>query len=87
MVGVHLYLHTSPDDAWVTNVEDIFQDQVPAGIKNRITDKVQTEKVILAEAPYGFSNPTASAPDNFKCWTMIRKPLSPLESMQQLFIY
>jgi len=28
-------------EKWVTNVENIFQDQVPAGIKNRVTDKIQ----------------------------------------------
>ena len=68
---------------FITNVEDIFQDQVPAGIKNRITDKVQTEKVILAEAPYGFPTPTSSTPiisstDNDT------QTLSPFKSMQEL---
>ena len=45
---------------WVTNVEDIFQDQVPAGIKNRITNKMYAENLILAEAPYGYQTPTSS---------------------------
>ncbi len=42
------------------NVEDIFQDQVPAGIKNRITNKIQIEKHLIAEEPYGFQTPTSS---------------------------
>ena len=66
---------------FITNVEDIFQDQVPVGIKNRITDKIQTEKIILAEAPYGFTNPTSSLPvissENNDTQT-----ISPMESMQ-----
>ena len=66
----------------VTNVEDIFQDQVPAGIKNRITDKIQTEKVILAEAPYGFQTHIFTS-DNFKCCNNTQT-ISPMESMQQL---
>ena len=45
---------------YVINREDIFQDQVLAGIKNRITDKIQVEKNIIAEAPYGFTTPTAT---------------------------
>ena len=67
---------------FVTNVEDIFQDQVPAGIKNRITDKIQLEKVILAEAPYGFPNPSASVPEISSVGNDTQT-LSPMESMQQ----
>ena len=79
-VNSNFYINT-PN--FITNVEDIFQDQVPAGIKNRITDKVQTEKVILAEAPYGFPTPTSSTPiisstDNDT------QTLSPFKSMQEL---
>ena len=65
---------------WVTNVEDIFQDQVPAGIKNRITNKIQAENLILAEAPYGFQSPTSTE-------ATISSPtsdvISPMESIQQ----
>ena len=67
---------------WITNVEDIFQDQAPVGIKNRITDKIKSEKLILAEAPYGFQTPTSSVPfisskDNYT------QTISAMESMQQ----
>ena len=65
---------------FITNVEDIFQDQVPAGMKNRITNKIQTENLILAEAPYGFQTPTSSE-------ATISSPtsdvISPMESIQQ----
>ena len=67
---------------WVTNVEDIFQDQAPVGIKNRITDKIQLEKVILAEAPYGFPNPSASVPEISSVGNYTQT-ISPMESMQQ----
>ena len=40
---------------WVTNVEDIFQDQAVAGMKNRITEKVILKDNKLAEAPYGYN--------------------------------
>ena len=70
-------------DPWVTNVEDIFQDQAPVGIKNRITDKIQTEKTILSEAPYGFPNPTASVPE-ISSLNNDTQTLSPMESMQEL---
>ena len=45
---------------FVNNVENIYQDQVLAGIKNRVTDKIQVENNILPEAPYGFQTPTSS---------------------------
>ena len=67
---------------FVTNVEDIFQDQVPAGIKNRITNKIQTEKLILAEAPYGFPNPTSSVPEISSAGNDTQT-ISAMESMQQ----
>ena len=38
---------------FVTNVEKIYQDQVPAGIKNRVTDKIDVEFNILPEKPTG----------------------------------
>ena len=40
--------------SFVTNVEKIYQDQVPAGIKNRITDKIILRSSSVAEAPYGY---------------------------------
>ena len=48
------------DPTFKVNVEDIFQDQVPAGIKNRITNKIQIEKHLIAEEPYGFQTATSS---------------------------
>ena len=65
---------------WATNVEDIFQDQVPAGIKNRITNKIQTEDLILAEAPYGFATPTSSKATISSTTSDV---ISPIESIQQ----
>mgnify|MGYP003132210396 CR=1 FL=1 len=81
--GSSAFVLTTPrNDAFVTNVEDIFQDQAPAGIKNRITDKIQTEKIVLAEAPYGFPNPSASVPEISSVGNDTQT-LSPMESMQQ----
>ena len=65
---------------WVNNIENIYQDQVPVGIKNRITDKIQSENLILAESPYGFQTPTSSQA------TISNEDeitISPLESIQQ----
>ena len=65
---------------FVKNIEKIHQDQTPAGIKNRVTDKIQAEGLVLAEAPYGFLNPSSST-------ATISSPssnvISPLESIQQ----
>ena len=65
---------------WITNVEDIFQDQVPAGIKNRITNKMYAENLILAEAPYGFQTPTSSQATISSTTSDV---ISPMESIQQ----
>ena len=65
---------------YVINREDIFQDQVLAGIKNRISDKIQVENNILAEAPYGLSTPTSSTATIASGDTTT---LSPIESIQQ----
>ena len=54
---------------WVSNKENIYQDQVPAGIKNRVTDKITTNNLILPEAPSG-------SDDNIKV-------LSTYQSIQQ----
>ena len=67
-------------EKWITNVENIFQDQVPAGIKNRITDKIHKENLILAEAPYGFQTPTSSTATISSTTSSV---LSPMESIQQ----
>ena len=64
---------------FITNVEDIFQDQAPVGIKNRITNKIQTENLILAEAPYGVSGSTAVISSENNDTTTI----SSLKSIQQ----
>ena len=50
---------------FITNVEDIFQDQVVAGIKNRITEKVHIRKTNVAEAPYGFDYTTPDDDGDF----------------------
>jgi len=34
---------------WLNNVEDIYSDQTPSGMRNRVTDKIQTEELILPE--------------------------------------
>ena len=79
--GSSAFVLTTPnDDAFVTNVEDIFQDQVPAGIKNRITNKMQAENLILAEAPYGFQTPTSSEATISSTTSDV---ISPMESIQQ----
>lgn len=71
--------YTSSAD-WLVNRENIFQDQVPAGIKNRITDKIHKENLILAEAPYGFQTPTSSTATISSTTSSV---LSPMESIQQ----
>ena len=76
----YLDVPSNRDSQWVTNVEDIFQDQVPAGIKNRITDKIHKENLILAEAPYGFQTPTSSEATISSTTSDV---LSPMGSIQQ----
>ena len=49
------YYNRTTGNPFVVNVEDIFQDQVPAGMKNRITEKVHLRDTIIAEAPYGYT--------------------------------
>ncbi len=34
---------------WLNNIEDIYLDQTPSGMRNRVTDKIQTEALILPE--------------------------------------
>ena len=65
---------------YVINREYVYQDQVLAGIKNRISDKIQLENNILAEAPYGLSTPTSSTATIASGDTTT---LSPIESIQQ----
>jgi len=39
----------SSTPTWLNNVEDIYLDQTPSGMRNRVTDKIQTEALILPE--------------------------------------
>jgi len=68
------------ENLYVENKEFIYQDQVPAGIKNRITDKIYNENLILAEAPYGFQTPTSSQATISSTTSDV---ISPMESIQQ----
>ena len=70
--------NTSNDGVWVTNVENIFQDQAPSGIKNRITDKIALENVNIAESPYGFATSSSTVPTK-----STQNSLSPFQSIQQ----
>ena len=54
---------------FIPNVEKIYQDQVPSGIKNRITDKIQITNNIMPDSPSG-SNTDIQV-------------LSPFQSIQQ----
>ena len=67
---------------WVTNIENIYQDQIPVGIKNRVTDKIHNKQTIIAEAPYGFPKPTSLVPEISSVGNDTQT-LSPMESMQQ----
>jgi len=62
---------------WISNVEYIYQDQIPSGIKNRVTDKIHPKNVNIAESPYGFESgsdvPTQTNQDS----------LSPFQTVQQ----
>ena len=72
----------SADRLFRTNVEDIYQDQVPSGIKNRITNKIQVEDLILAEAPYGFTTATSSTA-TISSTNNDTTTISPFDSIQQ----
>ena len=76
----HMVNFSTGNRQWVVNREDIFQDQVPAGMKNRITNKIQTENLILAEAPYGYQTPTSSQATISSTTSDV---ISPIESIQQ----
>jgi hypothetical protein len=54
---------------FIPNVEKIYQDQIPSGIKNRITDKIQITNNIMPDSPSG-SNTDIQV-------------LSPFQSIQQ----
>ena len=71
---------------FVTNVEDIFQDQVVAGMKNRITEKVHIRNTNLAEAPYGFDYTTPDDNGDFIVaqGNLTGSTLSSIRSTQQL---
>jgi len=54
---------------WVSNIENTYQDQVPVGIKNRVTDKIALIGNDIAESPSGSNGDI--------------KVLSPFQSVQQ----
>ena len=68
----------SSEDTFITNKESIYQDQVPSGIKNRITDKIALENVNIAESPYGFATSSSTVPTK-----STQNSLSPFQSIQQ----
>ena len=35
--------------SWLNNTEDIYLDQTPSGMRNRVTEKIQTEELVLPE--------------------------------------
>ncbi len=39
----------SSTPSWLNNYESIYLDQTPSGMRNRVTDKIQTEAMILPE--------------------------------------
>jgi hypothetical protein len=39
----------SSTPTWLNNIEDIHLDQTPSGMRNRVTDKIQTEALILPD--------------------------------------
>jgi len=49
----HMINFSTNNRQWVPNKENIFQDQVPSGIKNRVTDKIGVRAHILPERPTG----------------------------------
>ena len=79
------FIRAAATGSFVTNVEDIFQDQVVAGMKNRITEKVILKSSSLAEAPYGYNE---NAPDIDgdilpQQGNITASILSPMRSLQQ----
>lgn len=62
---------------FIANVEKIYQDQVPVGIKNRVTDKINLENIDLAESPYGFKSGSSITQIS------TQNSLSPFQSVQQ----
>lgn len=63
---------------WISNVEYIYQDQAPSGIKNRVTDKIAIIGNNIAEAPYGLPNSSSTVPVK-----STQDVLSPFQSVQQ----
>ena len=47
--GTHSTASFESIPTWLNNVEDIHLDQTPSGMRNRVTDKIQTEALILPE--------------------------------------
>ena len=62
---------------WVSNVEHIYQDQTPSGIKNRVTDKIALIANNIAENPYGFESGSSIATISSQ------NSLSPFRSIEQ----
>jgi hypothetical protein len=62
---------------WVSNVEYIYQDQTPSGIKNRVTDKIALIANNIAENPYGFESGSSIATISSQ------NSLSPFRSIEQ----
>ena len=82
--GNNTFTISSVGNTWVTNVEDIFQDQAVAGMKNRITEKVILKDNKLAEAPYGYNmnNPDRDGDFLPTQGIITSSALSPMRSLQ-----
>ena len=70
---------------FVTNKEFIYQDQVVAGMKNRITEKVILKSGSLAEAPYGYRIGVTDRDGDVlpEQGRITASALSPMRSLQQ----
>ena len=73
-VGSNFYLS---NENFISNVEYIYQDQTPSGIKNRVTDKIALIANNIAENPYGFESGSSIAT------TSSQNSLSPFRSIEQ----
>ena len=66
------------NENFVVNKELIYQDQVPSGIKNRVTDKIHSKNINIAEAPYGLLDSSSNFPS-----TSDENAISPFQTVQQ----
>ena len=73
------------NERFVTNKEFIYQDQVVAGMKNRITEKVILKSGSLAEAPYGYRIGVTDRDGDVlpEQGRITASALSPMRSLQQ----